>query len=543
MPRPSTGGSRPSPGGAASGARPSPGNLPNLGGGSPSTRPAPGTGSRPNIGSGGAGSAARPGFVPKPGGSSGAGGPSTGVGRPSTLPGNLPNVGSGNAAGRPSIRPNLPGGTTPGGTPGTRPALPNQPDLSNRPAIRPGTRPNIDITNRPSINRPNIDINNRPNINSPSIGNRPGIGNDTNINIGNSLVNRPGVRPLPGDIGGGINNPNRPWYENRPTRPGYETRPGLGIGSGNNNTIGSNNNIFAPNINNNIYAPGAGWAGRPWMAPSYAMHYGWHHGYWNYWPPTAYTPLAVFGTGVATGWLLSRPGYVYTNPYCCATPVTNTTTVIYDYSQPIPVAEPPSPAEVNVTVNTPVTTNEAPNAPPPGEQPSSATPPKPDPKTEAAMKLFDEARAAFKQGNYDVASAKVDEAIQQLPGDPVLHEFRGLVLFAQGKYAEAAGTVYAVLAVGPGWDWETLKTLYPNTETYTAQLHKLEDYCGANPNAADARFVLAYHYLTLGYVDEAKAELEVVVKLQPQDELSTQLVKLLSGEAPATDAAPASQPS
>jgi hypothetical protein len=36
-----------------------------------------------------------------------------------------------------------------------------------------------------------------------------------------------------------------------------------------------------------------------------------------------------------------------------------------------------------------------------------------------------------------------------LPSDATLHEFRGLTLFAQGNYKDAAATLYAVLAAGP----------------------------------------------------------------------------------------------
>ena len=48
-----------------------------------------------------------------------------------------------------------------------------------------------------------------------------------------------------------------------------------------------------------------------------------------------------------------------------------------------------------------------------------------------------------------------------MPNDPTLHEFRALVLFAQGQYDAAAATLYPVLNAGPGWDWTTLVGLYP----------------------------------------------------------------------------------
>ena len=95
------------------------------------------------------------------------------------------------------------------------------------------------------------------------------------------------------------------------------------------------------------------------------------------------------------------------------------------------------------------------------------------------------------------------------------------------RYQEAAAGVYAVLAAGPGWDWDTVKALYPDTSVYTAQLRALEDYKKANPDKPDASFLLAYEYLVLGYPDQAASELQQVVKLQPDDKLSAALLKAL----------------
>ena len=44
------------------------------------------------------------------------------------------------------------------------------------------------------------------------------------------------------------------------------------------------------------------------------------------------------------------------------------------------------------------------------------------------------------------------------------------MLFALKRYDEAAAALYAVLSVGPGWDWTTLISLYADPETYTQQL-------------------------------------------------------------------------
>ena len=87
------------------------------------------------------------------------------------------------------------------------------------------------------------------------------------------------------------------------------------------------------------------------------------------------------------------------------------------------------------------------------------------------------------------------------------------------------------MAAGPGWDWDTMKALYPDVTTYTNQLRALETYQKANPKSADASFLLAYHYLVLSYSDAALKQLENVVKLQPENQLAAQLLKSLKTES------------
>jgi len=182
----------------------------------------------------------------------------------------------------------------------------------------------------------------------------------------------------------------------------------------------------------------------------------------------------------------------------------------YDYSQPIDTQSAPPPAEVS------------------------------DP----ALAKFDSARAAFSTGDYAGALQRTDEALKVLPNDATLHEFRALVLFAVGKYDLAAGPLYAVLSVGPGWDWTTMAGLYPSIEVYTGQLRKLEAFVSANSKSTAGHFVLAYHYLTQGHTDAAVSQLKQVVALAPQDTLSAQLVKQFSppSESSGTPAASTTRP-
>jgi Flp pilus assembly protein TadD len=176
-------------------------------------------------------------------------------------------------------------------------------------------------------------------------------------------------------------------------------------------------------------------------------------------------------------------------------------------------------------------------------QPISTTAAPPEPvAAEQADTAFDRAREAFKAGDYSQALQLDQQALARTPQDTALHEFLALVDFAQGKYQPAAAPLYAVLSVRPGWDWTTLSGMYADVETYTGQLRALEAYLRANPNSAQARFVLAYHYLVQGHDSNAIDQLKWVVKLQPRDTLAPQLIARLqpSGGSPPPPAEAAS---
>ena len=251
---------------------------------------------------------------------------------------------------------------------------------------------------------------------------------------------------------------------------------------------------------------------RPYGYNAYgAYHSGWVHGYWNGhdyagwgWRNPYWGGGWGMGLGLGLGWGLASWGFgsslygmgymPYYNPYYAdyygggggvAAP--------YNYSQPIDTTSAPADEAV----------------------------------TSPAMALFDAGRASFQQGIYTDALQQADSALAKLPGDTTLHEFRALCLFALKRYDEAAAALYAVLSVGPGWDWATLVGLYPDVATYTAQLRELEDYCRAHKDSASARFVLVYHYLTQGHIEAAVSILKDVVALKPGDALSAKLLKQL----------------
>ena len=186
---------------------------------------------------------------------------------------------------------------------------------------------------------------------------------------------------------------------------------------------------------------------------------------------------------MATGWLAS-PGdsYIYNNPFYVAPQTVAVGAApldagynYVDYSQPIPVPPQQDFATYSDSGSAAGYDSYPPsdgsNAPPPTTAlpPSDALPPAgeaapPDatngPPPEA-IQAFDAARDAFKSNDYPRALRDVDKAIKFLPSDTTLHEFRALVLFAQGKYRDAAAGAYAVLSVGPGWTWETVASYIP----------------------------------------------------------------------------------
>jgi tetratricopeptide (TPR) repeat protein len=260
-----------------------------------------------------------------------------------------------------------------------------------------------------------------------------------------------------------------------------------------------------------------------WFDDYFGHHNDWWHGawcdHWGDWWSHMWSEHPVASILGITAWGLNRMSYwfgtgYYENPYYSEPLVVGNTTI--DYSQPL--AEPPM-----VIVEQPAQGAEL----PPGV-------------TQAGLQEFEAARTAFYAGDYPKALAETNKALAAMPKDAVIHEFRALTLFALGKYRDAAATLHPVLAVGPGWDWTTMSSLYPSVEVYTPQLRALEDYVTNNPKANDARFLLAYHYLTLGHKDNAASHLTKVQKAVPNDTVTAQLLQMLGKAGTQPQAAPES---
>jgi tetratricopeptide (TPR) repeat protein len=366
---------------------------------------------------------------------------------------------------------------------------------------------------RPATPSGSVGLGNRPSVDQPGLGNRPGVGGQPGVGNQPGLGNRPGVggQPGVGNQPGLGNRPgvgNVPGVGNRPGAPGVGTLPG-NIGVGANRPIGGVDpgyGVRPPAYNNARGAYGA-------------YHAGWANGYWH----GANTNLGWdrFGVGAAVGvtaWALGSSFYnwgysSYANPYYYA-PVAEP--IVFQQTSATGEEQTVSVQPTSYDYNQPLDTQ---------------SPPPADDVANPAVAKFVEARAAFGTGDYATALKLTDESLKSLPNDATLHEFRALIFFAIGKYDLAASPLYAVLSVGPGWDWTTMIGLYPNVEVYTTQLRKLEAFVSANPKSVDGRFVLAYHYLTQGNNDAGVIRLKEIVALAPNDTLTAQLLRQFSPHA------------
>jgi hypothetical protein len=142
------------------------------------------------------------------------------------------------------------------------------------------------------------------------------------------------------------------------------------------------------------------------------------------------------------------------------------------------------------------------------------------------------AEAAFEQGDLDTALKATSVAAQQMPHNQDVHQFHSLVLFAARDYCKSAAVAHAVLEDGPGWTWDTLQTFYPSADIYTQQLRGLEQFVNAHTSDANARFLLAYHYMMLNHRNSAARQIAQVAELEPKDKLAANIVAGFKGPAP-----------
>jgi tetratricopeptide (TPR) repeat protein len=143
------------------------------------------------------------------------------------------------------------------------------------------------------------------------------------------------------------------------------------------------------------------------------------------------------------------------------------------------------------------------------------------------LQFYDEARAAFTQGDYRNALRLAEHAGVESPQNAKVHELIALALLALEDYRGAATAAHAALALAPPSDWNNLYSYYNDADKYTAQLRKLEKTVADVPSSAAGHFLLGYHYLMTGAKAEAKTHFAQAAKLTPNDKLAQHILKQL----------------
>ena len=158
-------------------------------------------------------------------------------------------------------------------------------------------------------------------------------------------------------------------------------------------------------------------------------------------------------------------------------------------------------------------------------------------------RFAEKGEAAFKAGDYNGAIYAWKHAVIDDPKNPVLMMMLGQALFAAGRFEEAAGATQMAMHAIPKEKWGVVasnyKDLYGNAQDYTTQLRALEKAVGEKPNDPAQRFLLGFHYAYLGYPQQAVDQLDLGLKIAPQDEMAKALrdemgAKLPKPTAPAT---------
>jgi tetratricopeptide (TPR) repeat protein len=264
-----------------------------------------------------------------------------------------------------------------------------------------------------------------------------------------------------------------------------------------------------------------------WHANSNWNHFHGFHDFHHFHNHFLFSPF-FFGAGFwSPFWWSLGPSYGWNSyPYCeyyygsdyGYTPTAYVSASDYVAVEPTPAINEPSANEQS--------------APPSVNQPPT------DEQTDWGVQYLGGARDAFQQGSYADALRLAGHAAIEMPQNVKPHEIASLAAFALKDYRTANLEAHAALALGEPADWRTLYTYYGDLPTYRKQLDALVDYVREHKDAADARFVLAYHDLMMGHKDAAKSQFEKVLAKIPQDQLAAGIVKKLGGTAPSVTPTP-----
>ncbi|VAX41321.1 hypothetical protein MNBD_PLANCTO02-2429, partial [hydrothermal vent metagenome] len=145
------------------------------------------------------------------------------------------------------------------------------------------------------------------------------------------------------------------------------------------------------------------------------------------------------------------------------------------------------------------------------------------------------AESAFRAGRYNEALKLSNHALVETPRNGNLLLFISQTLFASGDYRGAAATIHQASSILDKKEWGYIVKNWRNYysgNAYNNAIDKLNNYVKKNPNAADARFLQAYHFGFLNHKEFARKEMIKVIELESRDRLAVELLVMFGGKAP-----------
>lgn len=164
----------------------------------------------------------------------------------------------------------------------------------------------------------------------------------------------------------------------------------------------------------------------------------------------------------------------------------------------------------------------------PAEAPAY-TPPAELPIETDADRFFDTAVRAFEAGNFRMATTQFALAYQAAPNDKVLPFAYAQALFAVGDYKLAgpvlSGAIARIRPIEEGIFYP--RGLYADENMLFAQVEALQAAAALNPTDRNLQFLLGYHYLGLGELDNAEGPLVNATADASRGPASQSLLQLL----------------
>lgn len=153
---------------------------------------------------------------------------------------------------------------------------------------------------------------------------------------------------------------------------------------------------------------------------------------------------------------------------------------------------------------------------------------------DAARNPFDQALMLFRGGNYQAALAALERVPDEQAGEAEL--LAAQAYFALGDYPTAVAALEMATESLPEDDWDRYVSAYrdyfPSALRYVVHLRSLERVTNQFPDRAEAQLLLAYHYGSLGFADQAIALLD---RLEPDllvDRLRAHFARQRAAPAP-----------